>query len=244
MSSEFKGAMIHAVQLAVAVFAAIFLEPWATETFPEVPLWAILAALAVVAAVAVEVLTQAIIGRPRVDLVWYLEQNPVPVTQIQADMPTSLVYAIHAKLTAGSWLASCAVKHLAKSDAVISVRFPSSPAKVVVDRAPRDPVDSHMRAVPNDGNGFDLELANSTKPSSLWTWADFRFETAAPGQNGLPIDTIYDCTGSGFFTWISAKVLVVKSDVNIVRFGATSANDKYGQGEHHPNAGDDVRDAR
>lgn len=218
MSSDLKAALVHAGQLAVAVFGTVVLEPVATGWFPDARSWLVLACLAVISALIVEFVTLAIIGRPVLHLHWYLEQDPVPLAEIHAHMPTSLGYTVRATLSGGSWLTRLAVRRLVKSDAVLSIRFPSSPAQIVIDRAPRTPDGSRMRAIPNDGNGFDLELANTTRPTSTWTWADIRFETSTPGQSGLPIDTIYECSGSGFLTNFSAKVLVVKSDVKIVRF--------------------------
>ncbi|MBH0129349.1 hypothetical protein [Salinibacterium sp. NK8237] len=177
-----------------------------------------LAGLAIASALLVEFISILIFGRPVMELVWRLEQDPTPLFEIQADMPTSLRYSVQATLTGGSYLTRFMVLSLIDSDAVISVRFPSSPAKVVVDRAPRDPKTERMRARPNDGNGFDLELANTTRPKSLWTWAEVRFETAAPGLNGLTIDTIYKCSSSGFRHRFSAKVLRVNSEVKIAKF--------------------------
>ncbi len=218
MNSELKDALIHSAKLATAVFAVVFLEPKATQAFPDAPLWLVLACIAIVAAVGVELLTLLVVGRPTVELVWYLEQDPLPISEIQANMPTSLAYKVQAMLSGGSWLTRLAVRRLVKSDAVISIRFPSSPAKVVIDKAPRDANGERMLAVPNNANGFDLELANTTLPSSMWTWAEIRFETATPGQNDLSVDTIYKCSGSGARTNLSARVLVVKSKVKVVRF--------------------------
>ena len=218
MKSELARAGVHAAQLAAAVFIAIYLEPWATKSFPDAPLWLVLACLALIGAVAVELLTLAVVGRPTAELVWHEEQDPNALSEIRPHMPTSLVYTVKVNLSGGSWLTWLAVWRLITSDAFISVRFPSSPAKVVIDRAPRDPITDGMRVLPNDANGFDLQLANNTRPSTLWTWADLRFETAQSAHSGVPIDTIYKCVGSGFITGLSAKVLIVKSDVKIVRF--------------------------
>lgn len=222
MSRGTKEILTHGAQLAVAVFATVYLDRQTSTYFPDAPDWLRLLFLALISATLVEIATLAVVGRPTLEISWHAEADQLPSQQITIEFSsivrTSLLYTVKASVSGGSILGNLAIAWLAKSDAVLSVRLPASPAIAVVDNSPRSPLDDRPLAYSNDAGGFDLILEITTPPRGLWNWADIRFDAAEVGHRDLAVDVVYDLRGSGRRTRVYAKVLKVHSTVGLIRF--------------------------
>lgn len=221
MKPAFWTSAAHAIQLFAAVAIATLLKPVFVTLLPNVWEPVLVLGLALISAVVIEALSTLLLGKPSVEIVWLEEENPLPVTRLDMSLsssqPTSLAYSIKVKVHARTALGHAMVARLAKSDAVLSVSFPSSPVKAVVDRAPRD-ADNVSMVRSNSVNGFDFDLRNGITPRDLWTWAEVRFE-AVEFPKTAEVDAIYKKTATSTIrARLSAKVLGVHSDVSQLRF--------------------------
>lgn len=108
LKNRFIGVLLDAVKVAVAAWAAIYVEPGVSKLLPTIgePLQYLIAAF--IAAAVLEALLQIVLGWPRIEVEWTDKTEDVPISGIVARIrpanQESQPFALTVSTPSGGWL--------------------------------------------------------------------------------------------------------------------------------------------
>ncbi|MEW1988180.1 hypothetical protein AB0365_08080 [Brevibacterium casei] len=176
-NNRFTSVLVDAVKVAIAAWAAIYVEPTVSEILPTVgaPLQYLIAAL--FTAVVLEVALQLFFGWPRIAVVWGVKGEEAPISEvlvrIRPGSSESQVFTLKISVPAGGWLGHLFLRSVIRPGARLVVGIEQ--ASVVPTTENSFKTGGKPTVAPDDeANGFAVELGKTPRPGP-WHWADVRW---------------------------------------------------------------------
>ncbi|NQX28301.1 hypothetical protein HQQ81_13215 [Microbacteriaceae bacterium VKM Ac-2854] len=169
--------LLDAVKVAVAAWAAIYVEPKVSEILPTIgaPLQYLIAAL--LTAAVLEVTLQLLIGWPRIAVTWSVKGEDGPISEVIARIRPasneSQPFIVKVSVPNGGWLARLALRSAIRPGALLRIRIEQ--ASVVPTTENSYKKNGVPTTIPNDEtNGFIVDLGRPPGPGP-WHWAEVRW---------------------------------------------------------------------
>lgn len=177
LKNRFIGVLLDAVKVAIAAWAALYVEPTVSEILPNAgaPLQYLLAAL--FTAVVLEFALQLFFGWPRISVTWGVKGEEAPISEVLARIrpgsAESQVFTLKIAVPAGGWLGQLILR---------SAILPGTQLVVGIEQASIVPTtENSFKAggIPtvvadDEAKGFAIELGKTPKPGP-WHWAEVRW---------------------------------------------------------------------
>lgn len=181
MKNRFLGVLLEAVKVAIAAWAAIYVEPTVSEILPTIgaPLQYFIAAL--LTAIVLEVALQLLFGWPRIKVVWSDKGEGSPVSEVIARIrpgsSESQVFTLKVSVPKGGWLARMVLRSVIGPGVRLGIRIERASVVPTVENSYKDN-GVPMTTADDETNGFTVDLGRPPGPGP-WHWAEVRWRDEA-----------------------------------------------------------------
>lgn len=175
--NRFIGVLLEAVKVAVAAWAAIYVEPTVSAILPTIgaPLQYFIAAL--LAAAVLEVALQLLFGWPRIAVTWSVKGEEGPISEVIARIrpasSESQVFTLKVSVPKGGWLGRLALRSAIRPGVLLRIRIEQASVVPTTESSYKE--SGVPTTIPDDEtNGFIVDLGRPPRPGP-WHWAEVRW---------------------------------------------------------------------
>lgn len=190
MKNRFIGVLLDAVKVAVAAWAAIYVEPTVSEILPTIGAPAQYFIAALLTAAVLEVVLQLIFGWPTIAVTWNVKGEEGPISEVIARIrpasSESQPFTLKVSVPNGGWLARLALRSAISPGVLLQIGIER--ASVVPTTENSYKANGVPTTVPDDQtNGFLVDLGRPPGPGP-WHWAEVRWrDESTPTDDGFNI---------------------------------------------------------
>ena len=214
LTSRILGVVGDAAKVAVAAWAALWIEPWADETIPSLPKPLSFLLAAVIAAIVLELIFQILFGWPEIRVQWSDKSETAPLSEVRAKIrgstSDSQALKFEVQVASGGWLAHQLMKLYTRAQLTLQIRIEHALIVPTCEHSSRTgTVPNRVLAVTADDtmNGFTVRLGSAPRRQGIWHFGTVRWrDESTPVGPEFRID--YIIHHRQFFLRILMNILI------------------------------------